>query len=62
MKRYRMIFEDSKSDSSYIVHVSARDFSNAYDKVLTFLFEAYGGIIWSYYCSESEVIKSKELI
>lgn len=52
-----MKFEDSESNSSYIVHVSASDFSNAYDKVLTFLFEAYGGIIWSYYCSKSEVLK-----
>lgn len=57
MKRYRMKFEDSESNSSYIVRVSASDFSNAYDKVLTFLFEAYGGIIWSYYCSKSEVLK-----
>ena len=61
MKRYRVKFEGHKNDTVYIVHVSATDVSDAYDKALYFLFKAYGEIIWHYCCTESNELRKNRI-
>ena len=55
MKRYKVKFCACNKRNIYVVYVSARSATNAYEKAFDFLYKAYGEIIYyCYFCTSVE--------